>query len=34
VRLINSGIATDARQDVQDWGWRGCLDQIELLVAG
>ena len=34
VVLVNSGISTDARRDGQDWGWRGCLDQLErLLVA-
>lgn len=34
VLLVNSGISTDARRDGQDWGWRGCLDQLERLLAG
>lgn len=29
VRLVNTGIAGDRRRDGQDWGWRGCLDQLE-----
>ncbi len=29
VLLVNSGISTDERRDAQDWGWRGCLDQLE-----
>src|SRR6266516_530371 len=29
VLLVNSGISTDARRDAQDWGWHGCLDQLE-----
>ena len=34
VVLVNSGISTDARRDAQDWGWRGCFDQLEpVLVA-
>ena len=34
VLLINSGISTDQRRDAQDWGWRGCLDQLERVSAG
>jgi uncharacterized protein YndB with AHSA1/START domain len=33
VLLLNSGISTDKRRDGQDWGWRGCLDQLERLLA-
>ena len=29
VVLINSGIPTDERRDAQNWGWEGCLDQLE-----
>jgi uncharacterized protein YndB with AHSA1/START domain len=34
VLLVNSRISTDARRDAQDWGWRGCLDQLERVMAG
>jgi uncharacterized protein YndB with AHSA1/START domain len=34
VLLINSGISTDERRSGQDWGWRGCLEQLERLLAG
>lgn len=34
VLLVNSRISTDARRDGQDWGWRGCLDELEGVVAG
>ena len=34
VVLVNSGISTDERRDAQDWGWRGCLDQLGLALAG
>jgi uncharacterized protein YndB with AHSA1/START domain len=34
VVLTNSGISTDGRRDAQDWGWNGCLDQLERLLAG
>jgi uncharacterized protein YndB with AHSA1/START domain len=34
VLLINSGISTERRRDGQDWGWRGCLAQLEQLWAG
>jgi uncharacterized protein YndB with AHSA1/START domain len=33
VLLVNSGISTDQRRDGQDWGWRGCLDQLERLMT-
>ena len=34
VLLVNSGISTDTRRDAQDWGWRGCLDELERVWAG
>jgi uncharacterized protein YndB with AHSA1/START domain len=34
VLLVNSRISTDGRRGAQDWGWRGCLDQLERVVAG
>jgi uncharacterized protein YndB with AHSA1/START domain len=34
VRLVNTGISTDERRDAQDWGWRGCLDQLEQVPRG
>jgi uncharacterized protein YndB with AHSA1/START domain len=33
VLLVNSGISTDGRRDAQDWGWRGCFDQLERTLA-
>jgi uncharacterized protein YndB with AHSA1/START domain len=33
VVMINSDISTDARRRAQDEGWRGCLDQLERLLA-
>jgi len=33
VLMVNSGISTDARRDAQDWGWRGCLDRLERMLA-
>ena len=33
VLLVNSRISTDERRESQDWGWRGCLDQLERVVA-
>ena len=33
VLMVNSGISTDERRDAQDWGWHGCLDQLELALA-
>jgi uncharacterized protein YndB with AHSA1/START domain len=29
VVMVNSGISTAGRRKDQDWGWRGCLDQLE-----
>jgi uncharacterized protein YndB with AHSA1/START domain len=29
VVLINRGIPTDERRDAQQWGWEGCLGQLE-----
>jgi uncharacterized protein YndB with AHSA1/START domain len=34
VLLVNRGISTDGRRDAQDWGWRGCLDELERVLAG
>jgi len=34
VLLVNTGISTDARRDAQDWGWRGCLEQLGRVLAG
>jgi uncharacterized protein YndB with AHSA1/START domain len=34
VLLVNTGISTAERRDAQDWGWRGCLDQLERLLVG
>ncbi len=34
VLLVNSGISTEERRDGQDEGWRGCLDQLERMLAG
>jgi uncharacterized protein YndB with AHSA1/START domain len=34
VLLVNSGISTDERREAQDWGWRGCLDELERILAG
>jgi uncharacterized protein YndB with AHSA1/START domain len=34
VLLVNSRISTDERRDAQDEGWRGCLDELERVVAG
>jgi uncharacterized protein YndB with AHSA1/START domain len=33
VLMVNSRISTDGRRDGQDWGWNGCLDQLELTLA-
>jgi uncharacterized protein YndB with AHSA1/START domain len=32
VLLVNSGISTDERREAQDWGWRGCLDELERVL--
>jgi uncharacterized protein YndB with AHSA1/START domain len=34
VELVNSRISTVGRRDAQDWGWRGCLDQLERALSG
>ena len=34
VRLVNSRISTAERRDAQDWGWRGCLDELERELSG
>jgi uncharacterized protein YndB with AHSA1/START domain len=34
VLLINSGISTNERRKNQDWGWRGCLDELQRLLVG
>jgi uncharacterized protein YndB with AHSA1/START domain len=34
VLLVNSAISTDERRDAQEWGWHGCLDQLDRLLAG
>ena len=34
VLLINSRISAEPRRDAQDWGWRGCLDELERTLAG
>jgi uncharacterized protein YndB with AHSA1/START domain len=34
VVLVNSGISNGKRRDAQDWGWNGCLDQLERVLAG
>jgi uncharacterized protein YndB with AHSA1/START domain len=33
VVMTNSGISTDERRDAQDWGWRGCFDELERALA-
>jgi uncharacterized protein YndB with AHSA1/START domain len=33
VLMVNSGISTDERRDGQDWGWRGCYDELERMLA-
>jgi len=34
VLLVNTAISTDERRDAQDWGWHGCLDQLERMLEG
>jgi Activator of Hsp90 ATPase homolog 1-like protein len=34
VLMVNSGISTDERRDAQEEGWQGCLDELELVLAG
>jgi uncharacterized protein YndB with AHSA1/START domain len=33
VVMVNSGIATHARRGAQDYGWRGCFDELERALA-
>jgi uncharacterized protein YndB with AHSA1/START domain len=33
VLMVNSRISTDERRDAQDWGWRGCFDELERVLA-
>ena len=33
VLLVNRRISTAERRDAQDWGWHGCLDQLERALA-
>jgi uncharacterized protein YndB with AHSA1/START domain len=33
VVLVNSGVSTDERRDAQDYGWRGCLDNLDRALA-
>jgi uncharacterized protein YndB with AHSA1/START domain len=33
VVMVNSGISTAERRDAQDWGWHGCFDELERLIA-
>jgi uncharacterized protein YndB with AHSA1/START domain len=34
VLLVNSGISSDERRESQDWGWHGCLDELQQALAG
>jgi len=34
VLMFNSGISTEERRRRQDEGWRGCLDELERVLAG
>jgi uncharacterized protein YndB with AHSA1/START domain len=29
VLMVNRGISTEERRDAQDWGWRGCFDELD-----
>jgi uncharacterized protein YndB with AHSA1/START domain len=33
VLMVNSGISTEERRGAQDWGWRGCLDELERVLT-
>jgi uncharacterized protein YndB with AHSA1/START domain len=33
VLMVNSRISTDERRDAQENGWRGCLDELQTLLA-
>jgi uncharacterized protein YndB with AHSA1/START domain len=34
VLMLNSGISTVERRDAQDWGWRGCIEELARVLAG
>jgi uncharacterized protein YndB with AHSA1/START domain len=34
VLLVNSRISTDERRGAQTWGWHGCFEQLERILAG
>jgi uncharacterized protein YndB with AHSA1/START domain len=34
VLMLNSGISTAERRDAQDWGWRGCIEELARVLAG
>jgi uncharacterized protein YndB with AHSA1/START domain len=34
VLMLNSGISTGERRDAQDWGWRGCIEELARVLAG
>ena len=34
VLMVNSGISTGERREAQDWGWHGCFDELERVLAG
>ena len=34
VLLVNSKISSDRRRESQQWGWNGCLDELERVLAG
>ncbi len=33
VLMVNGGISIEKRRDDQEWGWRGCLDELERLLT-
>ena len=34
VLMVNSRISSEERRNAQDWGWRGCLDELARALAG
>jgi uncharacterized protein YndB with AHSA1/START domain len=34
VLMLNSDISTAERRDAQDWGWRGCIEELARVLAG
>ena len=32
--MVNSRIASDERRASQDWGWHGCLGELERALGG